>query len=80
MSTFTFEEITNLIFDKFDTDKSGSIERKELKHLLEEWAKESDFKITEADVDDTLAHWDFNNDGVISRSEFLAMIKNIMGQ
>ncbi len=74
----TIEEISNQLFDRFDKDGNGSIDRDELKSLLEELGKETGTPIGDADVDETMKSIDVNNDGVISRSEFLALAKQVV--
>jgi len=53
-------------FDKFDKDKSGSIDKEELKDLC----KEIGFPINDEQCDLALKDLDLNRDGVIDISEF----------
>ena len=60
-------------FAVFDTDKSGTINRKELKAVLMRPTK-SGTAMTEVQVDDLLANFDENKDGVLDTLEFAAAI------
>jgi calmodulin len=57
-------------FAVFDTDNSGSIDRKELKRIL----KKLDQKLTDAELDAMMAEVDTNGDGEISFEEFKALM------
>lgn len=68
-------EMINATFDKYDVDGSGSIDAKELAVMIENLMGK---KPTERAVEDLLTEADKNEDGVISSSEFLAMIAQQM--
>lgn len=57
-------------FAVFDTDGSGSIDRKELKRLMKKLGQ----ALTEAELDAMMDEVDTNGDGEISFSEFKAMM------
>jgi calmodulin len=59
-------------FAVFDTDGSGSIDRKELKRLMKKLGQ----ALTEAEVDAMMDEVDSNGDGEISYDEFKAMMQN----
>lgn len=61
-------------FDKYDTDKSGYLERSEIKALLEADFKEFGIEVSEADIDVLLASTDKDGDGKISKEEYVSMI------
>jgi Ca2+-binding EF-hand superfamily protein len=57
-------------FAVFDTDGSGSIDRKELKRLMKKLGQ----ALSEAELDAMMEEVDTNGDGVISFEEFKAMM------
>jgi calmodulin len=57
-------------FAVFDTDGSGSIDRKELKRLMKKLGQ----ALTEAEIDAMMDEVDSNGDGEISYEEFKAMM------
>jgi len=57
-------------FSVFDTDGSGSIDRKELKRLMKKLGQ----ALTEAELDAMMDEVDLNGDGVISFEEFKTMM------
>ena len=61
------------IFQKFDTDASGTLEAVELRQVLEAVAPEG-CAVDEADVAYVLEQFDDNADGVIDRDELLPML------
>jgi Ca2+-binding EF-hand superfamily protein len=62
-------------FNKYDTDKSGFLERSEVKELLEADFKEYGIEVSESAIDVLIGLTDKNNDGKISKEEYIAMIK-----
>jgi len=76
MSLLFFDEYTPLqvlgpIFDMYDTDKNGKLDPKEFKYLLESLGI---MGIEEQEALKMLA--DENNDGLVSREEFLNWVKH----
>ena len=61
-------------FAVFDTDGSGSIDRKELKRLMKKLGQ----ALTEAEVDAMMDEVDSNGDGEISYDEFKEMMVRIV--
>ena len=59
-------------FAVFDTDKSGSIDRKELKRLMKKLGQ----TLTEGELDAMMDEVDENGDGEISFEEFKALMQN----
>lgn len=64
-------------FKALDLDKSGFIERNELKGLLHSLGYRN---YTEEDCDNFMANVDINKDGKISFREFLALMKRVKGE
>ena len=60
-------------FAVFDTDQSGSIDRKELKRLMKKLGQ----ALTEAELDAMMDEVDTNGDGEISFAEFKAMMVSL---
>jgi len=71
-------EITEKIFAQFDTDKSGTLDRKELKKILDVAVEGTGQSVTEQDINDALREIDTNNDGTVSKSEFTALIQKLL--
>lgn len=69
-------------FNKYDTDKSGYIEKSELMEVLKQMNK--DLKRpepTEKEVNAKLKELDINSDGKISKEEYEKLVKEmILGQ
>ena len=71
-------DITDKIFAQFDTDKSGTLDRKELKKILDVAVEGTGQTVTEQDINDALREIDTNNDGSVSKSEFTALIQKLL--
>ena len=59
------------MFDLFDRDQSGHIERKEVKEIL----MTMNGTVREADIDEAFAKNDINQDGLIEKAEFVVAMK-----
>ena len=68
-------EITEVIFAQFDTDKSGTLDRNELRTILEGAGQ----PVTEEVLTDALKAIDTDNDGTVSKAEFAELLKVLMG-
>lgn len=69
------------VFNFFDTDKSGFIERCELKPLLNKISKQLNLPFPEEkDIDDGLKQLDLNKDGKLQFSEFLPFYEQVYEQ
>jgi Ca2+-binding EF-hand superfamily protein len=67
------------IFDKFDTDRSGFLEKMETYRLLNEiMASQGKPNATIAQFTRFFNEFDFNGDGVISKSEITRFIKKFL--
>ena len=75
----TVEKVTEKAFADIDTDKSGFIERCELKPLLNKISKQLNLPFPEEkDIDEGLKQLDLNKDGKLQFSEFLPFYEQIM--
>jgi len=74
MTEAQIKEFANTLFDEFDSDKSGSIDVKEVRSALERIAQWSGSTVSEADVVEAMKALDTNNDGVITKDEFLKLV------
>lgn len=68
----TAEQELRDAFAVFDTDGSGSIDRKELKRLMKKLGQ----ALSEAELDAMMSEVDENGDGEISFEEFKALMQN----
>lgn len=75
-----FSKIVDIAFDAADTDKSGFVERKELKEVMTQAFKQfgAPSPPSDADIDEELKKLDKNKDGKISKEEFRVLIKDIL--
>jgi Ca2+-binding EF-hand superfamily protein len=62
-----------VVFDSFDTDGNGLLDKDELKNAFK------DFKggLTDKEVDTLIAEADTDNNGQVSFEEFVALIKKL---
>lgn len=65
MSNPSDEEIKQ-VFDEFDADGSGNIDKKEIRSVCEKLGVE----VSDADIEDLIKSADDNGDGKISFAEF----------
>ncbi|EDQ92341.1 uncharacterized protein MONBRDRAFT_21933 [Monosiga brevicollis MX1] len=68
--TTTSDENLRIAFKAFDTDRSGSVSRQELKSMLEKL----DHRPTNAEVEEILNAVDANGDGEIDYDEFVKLM------
>jgi Ca2+-binding EF-hand superfamily protein len=74
-----FGPIVDDLFNGADKDKSGVIDRAELKGLLAELGEILGIPPpTEADVENEMKRLDQNSDGKISKQEFRALVKELV--
>jgi len=74
------DQIAGQIFDKFDKDKSGTMEYCEVKALLESTYKGMSRTITDKDIQDAIEFMDTDGNGTITRQEYIDMIKSTMAR
>ena len=75
------EDIVRKAFDLYDTDKSGYLEREEIKKLLNDACAELGAPtITDAQLDEVIKTVDDNGDGKFSYEELLKVIGPILEQ
>ena len=73
------EKVTKRAFDVIDTDKSGKIEKGELKKILEQIS--SDFMAeppNEDEIKKIMGNYDEDNSGTIELNEFQKFIRDIL--
>ena len=74
-------EVAKDVFNFFDTDKSGFIERNELKPLLNKISKQLNLPLPEEkDIEEGLKQLDLNKDGKLQFSEFLPFYQQVYEQ
>ena len=77
------EEIVKTIFDRIDTDRSGSITASELMSVFEEMQEkiqQMDMEIDMEDAQEIVKEADRNGDGVIDLEEFGELMKSVLKQ
>ncbi|CAK71655.1 unnamed protein product (macronuclear) [Paramecium tetraurelia] len=71
MNSLQLSEFSNRVFDRYDKNHSGFIEKDELNTLLYNLAMEMNSQQpTKKEIDYMLSYLDTNNDSKISRTEF----------
>ena len=68
-------EFSNALFEEFDKDKNGTIDIKEIRGALERIAQANNTVVSEEDVNQALKDLDTNKDGVVTREEFLTLVR-----
>jgi len=70
--------MTKKLFEKYDTDRSGQLDREEMKIILDVSFKGMgiDKDHTKEEIDDFFKRTDSNGDGVISLHEYLDVIRS----
>ncbi|CAD8109330.1 unnamed protein product [Paramecium primaurelia] len=71
MNSIQVTEFSNRVFDRYDKNHSGFIEKDELNTLLKNLAMElNSQQPTQKEIDYMLSYLDTNNDSKVSRTEF----------
>ncbi|CAK76302.1 unnamed protein product (macronuclear) [Paramecium tetraurelia] len=71
MNSIQVTEFSNRVFDRYDKNRSGYIEKDELDTLLNNLALElNSQQPTKKEIDYMLSYLDTNNDSKVSRTEF----------
>lgn len=79
MDESVFGPLVDDTFTNADTDKSGFIERGELKSVLNEISEALGIPSpTDAEIDVELKRLDTNNDGKVSKQEFRTLVKDLV--
>ena len=74
-------QVAKEIFNAYDTDKSGYIDKKELKPLLTKISKQLSLPVPDdKDIQDRLKQLDMNQDGKLQFNEFLPFYKQVYEQ
>ncbi len=72
------EEKMKALFEKYDTDKNGVLDRGEFKiifhHLLHEMGENIPEKKHEQVIDEAMANFDSNQNGIIEFNEFVDLM------
>ena len=72
------EEKMKVLFEKYDTDKNGVLDRREFKiifhHLLHEMGENIPEKKHEQVIDEAMANFDSNQNGIIEFNEFVDLM------
>ena len=80
---FIIAKIVDDIWQKYDADNSGALDREETKAFMENTLKEmspdSTDTINDEDFDVTFKEFDKDNSGSIERGEMAAFIKKVSG-
>jgi Ca2+-binding EF-hand superfamily protein len=73
-----FERLCDTTFDKYDIDKSGAIERKELNNVMRDVCLEIGIPLHNDDhMDELMKDTDLNEDSRITKNEFRELFKMI---
>jgi len=72
------EEMANHIFDFFDKDKSGTMDTKEVRAMLEETYRGLNHKVSDQEINDTVKYMDSNGDGTVTKAEYVALVLKTM--
>ena len=71
-------EIVDQVFAQFDTDKSGTLDKNELKTVLDFALQGTGQTVSEQDIEAAIKGLDTDNDGTISKAEFGELIKLLL--
>ncbi len=67
------------VFNEFDDDGSGQIDKNELKEALSQVARELKLPLpSDAEIDETINELDADRSGTISKSEFVPLVRAIL--
>lgn len=72
------KEIAEAAFKKVDTDGSGTIDKGELKALMDEASKSIGTSVSENELNDIYNGLDKNKDGKLTVDEFTVLIKAVL--
>ena len=71
------------IWDVFDDDNSGFLDKEETKKFVESTMKDMNdddhYELSEEDFEQTFAYFDVDGNGVIERAEMIKFIKKVSG-
>ena len=71
------------IWDVFDDDNSGFLDKEETKKFVESTMKDMNdddhYELSDEDFEQTFAYFDVDGNGVIERAEMIKFIKKVSG-
>jgi len=71
-------ETSKTLFNMADTSKSGLIEKKEFKNLLNNFSRDAEIPLPkEKEIEEIISSFDSNKDGKFAREEFKNFVKLI---
>lgn len=74
-------KVAREVFDLYDKDKNGTVDKHELKPLLEKISKHLGLPMpTDKEIESGLKQLDINNDGVLQFNEFLPFYQQVYDQ
>ena len=74
-----FKEVSTELFNAFDADKTGFIERSEFKNLLTEFSNKAGIDLpTDSEIDEIMKDLDQNNDNKFSLDEFTTFFRLLL--
>jgi Ca2+-binding EF-hand superfamily protein len=74
----SFEEKAKTLFEKFDADKSGSLDKEEIQILLKEMLSNTAESDINSMCEKSFSKFDSNLDGALQLEEFKEMLKFII--
>ena len=73
------EEVVNNVFDKYDVNKNGTLDSKEIQKFLNDVYTQAGRKPSNfSEANDLVKHYDINKDGAIDKKQMKQIIKKIM--
>merc|ERR1711897_35331 len=76
----SLRKVSNKIFDKFDTDGSGTLSPSELKAFLEQVTLKLKIKVPESAVEKVVKQFDTDKSRELDKDEFFKVVKSLVAQ
>ncbi len=80
MSEAEIIQFANALFDEVDSDKSGTVDITEVRAAMQKVAQAFNATVSEEDVANSMKTMDTNGDGIVTREEFLNLVKSSFGK